>query len=242
MPDATRRQIEQYKQAVSAEIDADAQKYVRALEREVAYLQRKYEIENLENLRVAVLREFRLPSFEVRAILDIMSKTESTIGPAWDAFWENKKVTWTAVRARATVDFLKLRADQREVLDTALDNAVKKGFDYTAFRQEFLRAGHGYGPAKTLTNTAIAQYDNAYMSEIAQQAGVERYIYDGPVNINTRIFCRRHAGQSYTMAELRAMDNGQGLPVETALGGYNCVHYLTPEVADYQINRLAIKA
>ncbi|MFA5322922.1 MAG: hypothetical protein WC373_09640, partial [Smithella sp.] len=77
-------------------------------------------------------------------------------------------------------------------------------------------------------NTAIAQFDSAYMHEVCEQAGIEKFLYDGmPAQ---RPFCKEHLGHVYTLEEIMQMDNGQGLDVLTSLGGYNCVHFWTPVV------------
>ena len=85
----------------------------------------------------------------------------------------------------------------------------------------------GFGEIETLSNTAIAMFDNAAHVENAKQAGVMYYLYDGAEHPNTRVFCKEHLDRVYTYTELAAMSNGQGLAVVTSLGGYNCTHYLT---------------
>jgi hypothetical protein len=54
------------------------------------------------------------------------------------------------------------------------------------------------------------------------------YLYDGPEDSKTRPFCDGVVGKVYTLAALRRLDNGQGLPVETHRGGYRCRHRLSP--------------
>jgi hypothetical protein len=66
------------------------------------------------------------------------------------------------------------------------------------------------------------------MHEVCEQAGIEKFLYDGmPAQ---RPFCKEHLGHVYTLEEIMQMDNGQGLDVLTSLGGYNCVHFWTPVV------------
>jgi len=40
-----------------------------------------------------------------------------------------------------------------------------------------------------------------------------------------RPFCKAHYNKIYTIEQIKALDNGQGLPVITHLGGYNCRHF-----------------
>ncbi len=68
------------------------------------------------------------------------------------------------------------------------------------------------------------------------------YLYTGPAgpgslpkarqnfgaDSKTRPFCEKYVGRAYTLAALSVLDNGQGLPVPSTLGGYNCRHLLTP--------------
>jgi hypothetical protein len=89
----------------------------------------------------------------------------------------------------------------------------------------------GWYQAATEANTALAQFDNNYHTQTAHAAGIDKFLYDGTI-YKSRWFCIKHIGNIYTLEELRNMDNGQGLPVETSLGGFNCVHYHTAIVED----------
>lgn len=67
-------------------------------------------------------------------------------------------------------------------------------------------------------------------TERAGQAAGEPigYLYDGPHDQKTRPFCLEVIGKVYTLAALKQLDNGQGLPVESHRGGYRCRHRLSP--------------
>jgi len=82
--------------------------------------------------------------------------------------------------------------------------------------------------ANTIINTQVAGWDNETTRSVAALAQLTHYLYFGPISDNTRPFCRARVGQTFTEAELHAMDNGQGLPVIRYLGGYNCLHELIP--------------
>lgn len=77
---------------------------------------------------------------------------------------------------------------------------------------------------QTLANAMVAQYNNLTTFNLARTAGVKRFLYSGPVAPSTRPFCRAHAGIIFTEEEIAHMDNGQGLPVTSSCGGYNCRH------------------
>ena len=43
-----------------------------------------------------------------------------------------------------------------------------------------------------------------------------------------RDFCKEHYNKIYTIEEIQALNNGQGLDVLTYAGGYNCLHWWMP--------------
>ncbi|MEO0075964.1 MAG: hypothetical protein ABIK31_07710 [candidate division WOR-3 bacterium] len=59
--------------------------------------------------------------------------------------------------------------------------------------------------------------------EQALTNGVSYFRYSGATT-GARPFCRERIGKVYSIEEIRAMDNAQGLPVEFFCGGYNCRH------------------
>lgn len=88
--------------------------------------------------------------------------------------------------------------------------------------------------ADSFINTQLAAFDNTTALEIANLAGLKRAQYFGPIGKNTREFCLKLLGKGGTYAEkeIRAMDNGQGLPVIRYCGGYRCMHewlWIDPE-------------
>lgn len=88
--------------------------------------------------------------------------------------------------------------------------------------------GRTFANIETDLNTSIAGMQRAVANNTAQEAGIEKFEYTGPLDKVTRPFCREHVGKVYTIEKLKTLDNGQGLPVETYLGGYNCRHRLSP--------------
>lgn len=80
--------------------------------------------------------------------------------------------------------------------------------------------------ADAFINTQLAGFDNTAALDIAKFAGLSKAMYFGPVGKNTRQFCLTllSKGGMYTEKQIRAMDNGQGLPVIRYCGGYRCMH------------------
>ncbi len=125
------------------------------------------------------------------------------------------------------VDFPKIESTTNKLLQLVLRQAAVSDLPtaptiYSALRQ----TGNVRHVASTLANTALAQFDGAYTAELARSSGIDTFEYAGPPA--QRIFCSNHLGQQYTRAEIEQMDNGQGLPVMTSCGGYNCRHSWLP--------------
>lgn len=84
--------------------------------------------------------------------------------------------------------------------------------------------------AMTYAQTAVETQMRETWIAAGQNAGVEEYEYEGPDDLITRPFCRKllEAGGKYTLEQIQQMDNGQGLPVLTSGGGWNCRHMWRP--------------
>lgn len=85
---------------------------------------------------------------------------------------------------------------------------------------------------QTIVETTGRGIDRVSTIATAEKAGITSFRYDGP-KTNIRPFCedlmkRSERGESWTLDQIRAMDNGQGLPVHVHCGGYNCRHRWKP--------------
>lgn len=85
---------------------------------------------------------------------------------------------------------------------------------------------------QTIVETSARGFDRVSNITAAEKAGITSFRYDGP-KTNIRPFCeelmkRSERGQTWTLDQIRAMDNGQGLPVHVHCGGYNCRHRWKP--------------
>lgn len=85
---------------------------------------------------------------------------------------------------------------------------------------------------KTELNTALISFNRTVTASAASELGIERFIYVGPDDGITRPFCQSLLNDReppiYTIDEIAAMDNDQGLDVLTSGGGYNCRHTWQP--------------
>lgn len=79
--------------------------------------------------------------------------------------------------------------------------------------------------ATTIVNTARAAFSRGRAVGQALRLGLDTFRYDGAGA--QRPFCVTRLGKTFTIDEIRQMDNGQGLPVMYYCGGWRCVHTWT---------------
>lgn len=95
--------------------------------------------------------------------------------------------------------------------------------------------------AATMLDTGLAAFDREVSGQVATEAGVEWFLYDGPVDDLTRPYCAERVGKRYTLDSLDATSNDTGPnPPSRYAGGWNCRHRLVPlldeeEIASYPI-------
>lgn len=78
--------------------------------------------------------------------------------------------------------------------------------------------------AETWARTSRSGIATEYTVQAAKSAGIEHLQLVGPSP--ERAFCREHYREIKTIEEWSQLDNRQGLPVITYVGGYRCVHRL----------------
>jgi len=212
----------------------------RTVERRIVQLwNARGNADDIGSFAETVLRDLRLPAAEQKKILEDVKRIQTRIAAEWKTSFADvlpSKIAsdpFARLQAAYSVDFARIM--DQNVRETVLDEirrADRAEYGFSTLRTRLKQRGLGEPQIKTLANTAVSQFSNAYMFQLAQEAGITRYKYDGPLNPNTRAFCRERVGKTYTFDEILAMDNGQGLDVWTSLGGYNCVHYWTPVLGD----------
>ena len=84
------------------------------------------------------------------------------------------------------------------------------------------------GRQLTEINTKISMFGRAVTASIAEEAGLNLYLYTGPEDGLTRKFCSPLVGKVVSESQMKKLNNGQGLPVRTGGGGYNCRHSWSP--------------
>lgn len=88
-----------------------------------------------------------------------------------------------------------------------------------------------------IASTAKRALNRATVIQNAIRAGVNEFVYTGKVGPNTRPFCikllkQAESGKVWTVAEIRKLDNGQGLDPLYYGGGYYCVHPWSPYIKE----------
>lgn len=92
---------------------------------------------------------------------------------------------------------------------------------------------------KTEVDTSLSGFSRSVTFNKAQGLGFEKFLYLGPDDQITREFCAERVGKVFTLKQIEGWDNGQGLPADIYLGGYNCRHELVP-VDDEDIKELSL--
>ncbi|MFA6470118.1 MAG: hypothetical protein WCW35_14580 [Bacteroidota bacterium] len=244
-----REEIEKIKSDLAKSIEKNSLQYKRAIIREMDFLFKKYGQDNIDILASVVKKKFNIPAAAMKTIMQELKKSQRQIGKLWLDYFHDTALSASegdAIIASALqelgpndyeklialyqVDFAEIKKSTREIIVNEIRRAAKAGKGYEVLRSRLTKRGLGDGEARTLANTSLAQFDNATMFEFAQQAGINKFLYDGVLHEHSRLFCREHLGVKYTVAEIKKMDNGQGLPVETSCGGYNCTHFWTPVI------------
>ena len=84
------------------------------------------------------------------------------------------------------------------------------------------------GRQLTEVKTAISQYGRSINAMAGSAAGLNNYLYTGPMDGLTRPFCIPLVNKVVTEEQMNQLNNGQGLAVKTSGGGYNCRHSWSP--------------
>ena len=240
-----RKKIEKAKKELTKLILSDIENYKRAvirrIFREYSSGYAKLDDKDIKKFADKLQKTQFVPSSFQVALFTSVQNTQTQIASLWDNYFQTvakKDVSlsendFEKMLALYQIEFSDIDAEIANQVIREVERSVKGNYGFNAIRKRLEKTGLGIYSAENLARTALAQFDNSYHTEIAQQAGAKYFLYDGVISPNTRAFCRKHVGGVYTLAELKAMNNRQGLPVETSLGGYRCTHMLTALI-DYK--------
>lgn len=80
----------------------------------------------------------------------------------------------------------------------------------------------------TEARTAITSFGREITAVAAEAAGLDHYLYTGPLDGITRSFCRELVGKAFTHTQIDKLNNQQLAPPLIRGGGYNCRHTWAP--------------
>jgi hypothetical protein len=108
----------------------------------------------------------------------------------------------------------------RDLLVDVPSNIVMSNLEQKLKRSE--------GRQLTEVKTRISQYGRGVTAAAAEAADMSYYLYTGPRDGITRPFCRQLINLVVSKAQMKRLNNQQGLTVLTSGGGYNCRHSWSP--------------
>jgi hypothetical protein len=146
-------------------------------------------------------------------------------------------VTKTIIVERVTANVLAIQNEVNSfVLQTqkaALSQVMTgQGFDFDKFSE--IRQSPWLSKLTGQVTTDLDGFEREVGIALGQDLGFTHYYYAGTLIKTSRPFCIERAGRIYSIKEINSWDNGQGLPANVYLGGYNCRHRLSP-VSDKQV-------
>jgi len=113
----------------------------------------------------------------------------------------------------------------RDLLVDVPSNIVMSNLEQKLKRSE--------GRQLTEVKTRISQYGRGITAAAAEAADMSYYLYTGPRDGITRPFCRQLINLVVSKAQMKRLNNQQGLTVLTSGGGYNCRHSWSPVTAGF---------
>jgi|TARA_R100000479_G_scaffold131257_1_gene69150 vacuolar-type H+-ATPase subunit I/STV1 len=178
---------------------------------------------------------------------------QSGLGLAVDEFIEQTDLIRQAVQEsisaiKADVNFSAIASDMeaiqaitaQTVFDDVILPPVKKGIaeslrdvmlevPSTVIASNLqLKLERSTGRQLTQIKTEISSYGRSINAAVAEQAGLDHYLYTGPKDGITRPFCRQLINLVVDKQQMNKLNNGQGLSVLISGGGYNCRHSWSP--------------
>lgn len=232
-----RNKIEQLKEEIRNTLQNDTLVYKRAIIRELDYLWASYKNKSqfggIDKFADYVFNFLKIPYRFRDSILKELLTTQAHIVEVWDDYFNNEvlknkakelSINYEKLIAAYSVDFPSIDKEIRDAVVKEIRESVRNNYDFNIIRQNLQKTSIGTNKIYTLANTGVSQFTNATMFEFARQAGINKFIYEGVLQPNSRLFCIEHFHKVYTYEQILAMDNFQGLPVVTSCGGYNCSH------------------
>ena len=142
------------------------------------------------------------------------------------------------ILAKTAIDARKLTNDLGKKLRKRLTVAnLKKETPLQAVQSAFKAID---GQAQTIATTTVQGYDNEVNTLTANDLGLYWFQYAGAKDSLNRSFCAERVRRYYNDDQAKQWNNGQGLPADIYLGGYNCRHrkrYITDQKLIAKLNK-----
>ena len=149
-----------------------------------------------------------------------------------------------AASAQPQLDFLQAQAanaifedviapDFKSAVRLALTSVVQE-IPLTVVKSNLeMRLQRSTGRQLTEIKTQISEYGRSITATAAAAADLDLYLYTGPVDGIVRPFCKQLVNLVVDEKQMSQLNNGQGRPVKTSCGGYNCRHSWSPVTAGF---------
>lgn len=162
---------------------------------------------------------------------DIMELAHRQYQDIFDTSFQLADESLQRINALKELDFGKFNSLAVDSIEDLNRLMIDVGFGNTSFKDavEMMRmqvVDRLQRHASTWVTTATSGVYREANTSLAEDNGITKFIYRGPLDAITRPFCRKYLGQIKTMDEWNALQSEQGqvAPVSQFGGGYNCRH------------------
>lgn len=144
---------------------------------------------------------------------------------------KDSKIKNTGADNNADGAFAKIKGKVNRDIKRTIDRALKRKLSQAETQKLLKRILNGIkADAATIGRTARMGKIRSDFIIKSLQNGIIHFRFAGPTGASrtmdrARDFCLRHLGKVFSIEEILALDNGQGLPVLIYMGGYNCRHW-----------------
>ena len=165
-------------------------------------------------------------------IRDAMIKGLSAVGIDQSASTQPQLDFLQAQTANAIFEDV-IAPDFKSAVRSALTSVVQN-IPLTVVKSNLeMRLQRSTGRQLTEIKTQISEYGRSITATAAAAADLDLYLYTGPVDGIVRPFCKQLVNIVVDEKQMSQLNNGQGRPVKTSCGGYNCRHSWSPVTAGF---------
>lgn len=165
-------------------------------------------------------------------IRDAMTKGLSAVGIDPTASTQPQLDFLQAQAANAIFEDV-IAPDFKSAVRSALTSIVQE-IPLTVVKSNLeMRLQRSTGRQLTEIKTQVSEYGRSITATAAAAADLDLYLYTGPIDGIVRPFCKQLVNLVVDEKQMSQLNNGQGRPVKTSCGGYNCRHSWSPVTAGF---------